>query len=150
MTELQNLILDDIQTFMAATLTSLDNTFYTGVILRLEELGYSVQEDDVWMLCFAIQKVENKINTDCNITTIPDEFTQNAIDMVCGEFLFMKQQTGKLGENFVVETGLKKVAVGDTTVEFGGSGNTQSVDVLIATLRNSGKGDLSCFRKLRW
>jgi len=151
MTVLQQEFIDNLQSIMdgIAPTTSFDSTFYESVVLRLESLGYTVLIEDDWMLAFCIQKVENKIKNLCNISSVPDTAIQIAVDMVCGEFLYNLQQTGKLTNQFNTEAAIKKVSLGDTSVDFGSNGNTQSLDTLIKYLICK-EGDLLCFRKMSW
>ena len=54
---------------------------------RLASFGYQVTEADSWMLTFLIQKVENHIKNTCNLSVIPEELLNIAVDMVVGEFI---------------------------------------------------------------
>ena len=147
-TTLQSL-LTNIMTIM--TNSSLDESFFEAVLKRLDSFGYTFNEtNDGWVLCFAAQKVENKIKSECNILTVPIELFNVAVDMTCGEFLFSLQQSGKLDTTFNADAALKQVKVGDATVELGGNGSTQSLDRLINFLINSGAGDLLCYRRIKW
>lgn len=140
-------MLTNIMTIM--TNSSLDEPFFEAVLKRLDSFGYTFNEaEDGWLLCFAAQKVENKIKNTCNILTIPDGLFNVAVDMVCGEFLFSLQQGGKLDDTFDVSAALQKVDVGDASVTFGNGG--QSLDILIATLTTGQDGELLCYRKLKW
>ena len=94
MNELIQKVLANILTIM--TKTSLSAPFYEAVLKRLVSLGYNLKTDDGWMICFALQKVENHIKNSCNTTSVPDGLFNVAVDMVCGEFIFTKKQTGKL------------------------------------------------------
>lgn len=144
-------ILNNITSIMADS--SLSEQFFIDVLKRLESLGYSPKEDDGWMISFAIQKVENTIKNSCNTTSIPDGLHYTAVDMICGEFLFAKKQSGKL-EDFNLETAIKQVQTGDTNVTFsvgeGSSSPEQRLDSLLAHLITSGRGDFACYRKIRW
>lgn len=126
------------------------DAFLFDVMKRLESFGHTIQSNDGWMIAFAIQKTENHIKSVCNIIFVPDELMTKMVDTVCGEFLYNLQQTGKLDATFNADASLKQVKVGDATVELGGTGSTQSLDLLIKTLMNSGEGDLLCYRKIKW
>ena len=56
---------------------------------RLLSFGYEVKEDDSFALNFCIDKVQNIIKNDCNVKEIPEGLMQIAVDMVCGELVFM-------------------------------------------------------------
>ena len=153
MDEMIQKVLADIQTIM--TNTSLSEPFYEAVLKRLVSFGYTLEEDDGWMICFAIQKVENHIKNSCNTTSVPDGLFHVAVDMVCGEFLFAKKNTGKLESDAVNLDGVvKKVQEGDITVEFetssSSSGEGSDFDKLLNYLMNGREGELVCYRKLMW
>ncbi len=105
------------------------------------------------MISFAIQKVENIIKNECNITLIPDGLNKTAVDMVCGEFLFTLKSTGKL-EGFNLEVMVKQVQAGDTNVTFAiGQGSMtpeQRLDSLLSYLMTYGRGEFTCYRKIKW
>ena len=132
--------------------TSLSESFFEAVLKRLASLGYEVKEDDAWVLCFMAQKVENHIKNSCNITSIPDGMFHSAVDMVCGELLFNKKQTGQLEIADLDLTGaIASISEGDTSISF----NTNSTDEekfnqLIQYLLTKGEGDFVCYRKLKW
>lgn len=113
---------------------------------RLKSFGYIVTTEDTWVIDFLIQKVENYIKNECNVDTVPEGLIETQIDMVCGEFLLMKKQTNSLGDMDVSEA-IKTIAEGDTTITFQ-SGMT--IDSFITYLMEKGKGDFSCYRKLKW
>jgi hypothetical protein len=125
------------------------------VIKRLASFGYTYNAAEFWVLDFVIDKVTNIIKNNCNISDIPAELYEIAVDMVCGEFLLGKKNGGQL-DGFDVDlnsTLLKSVQSGDTSVEFG-AGNTKTaeerVDLLINWLLNANRGQFATFRKLKW
>lgn len=144
-------VLTNIMTIMVSS--SLEESFFTAVLQRLESLGYTVQDADSWMICFTAQKVENHIKSSCNTTLIPDGLYQVAVDEVCGEFLFSKKQSGQL-TGFDVSAAVKQVQTGDTNITFAiGQGSMtpeQRLDSLIAYLMTRGEGDFVCYRKIKW
>lgn len=121
------------------------------VTKRLESFGYEVTEDDTWMIEFLIQKIENSIKADCNINTIPEELHEIAVDMVVGEFLLNKKSRGQL-EGFDLETAVKQIHEGDTSVTFSDGSKTpeERLDELILYLMNYGKGKFSAYRCIKW
>lgn len=126
--------------------------FITKVYKRLESFGYIITESDDWIISFAIQKVENNIKNSCNVTSIPDGLKHIAVDMICGEFLFAKKQTGKL-DGFNLETAVKQVQTGDTSVTFAVEASRtpeQRLDTLLSYLMNNGKDGFACYRKIKW
>lgn len=133
-----------------------EEPFIEMVLQRLNSFGYTPTENDSWVIAFSIQKVFNHIKNSCNISTIPKELYEVAVDKVCGEFLFSKKQSGQLNaENgFDLETAIKQVQAGDTNVTFAIGEGSETVETrlnkLIAYLIDAGEGDLICYRQLKW
>lgn len=119
---------------------------------RLASFGYTLLDTDSFALEFVIDKVENKIKNECNITEIPDGLYQVEIDRICGEFLFAKKQSGQLTEydfDFIE----KQIQDGDTSVTYAveaGQTPEQRFDKLVRSLMDTGKGEFASFRRLRW
>ena len=67
------------------------------IIKRLKDLGYEYNETtDDWVIkSFLIPKITNHIKNETNQSSIPEELLYVAIDMVCGEFLFAKKNSGQ-------------------------------------------------------
>lgn len=132
--------------------TSLSESFIEAVLNRLDSFGYEIKESDAWMIGFAMQKVESTIRNECNISEIPDGLFHIAVDMVCGEFLLAKKQTGQLELGDLDLTGaISSIKEGDTQVNFNGDeSDSDKVDSLLNYLLNNGKGELVCYRKIRW
>lgn len=143
-----------LSTILDCLKSSTFTEYYVELVLkRLESLTYVIKDGDGWMIAFAVQKVENTINIECNTSTIPEGFMHHAIDRVCGEFLYIKKQSGNLDE-FDLDSAIKQVQAGDTTVSFavndGSAPNEKRFDALLSYLTNSGEEDLICYRSLRW
>lgn len=132
--------------------TSLSESFIEAVLKRLDSFGYEVKESDAWMIGFAMQKVENTIKNECNISEIPDGLFHIVVDMACGEFLFAKKQTGQLAIGDLNLTGaITSIKEGDTQINFdSGESDSDKVDSFLNSLMNNGKGELVCYRKIRW
>lgn len=142
-------VLANILTVM--TKTSLSESFYEAVLKRLVSFGYTLKEDDSWLICFAMQKVENHIKNSCNTTDVPDGLFNVAVDMVCGEFLFTKKQTGQLEiADLDFDGAFTSIKEGDTQVNFGGSSDEEKFDQMVNYLFHHGEGDFVCYRKIRW
>ena len=58
---------------------------------RLQSFGYEIQDGDEIILNFSIQKVENTIKNDCNVSSVPVGLVNIAVDMAVGEFLTAKK-----------------------------------------------------------
>lgn len=145
-------VLTNIMTILVNS--NLDEQFIELVLKRLEFLGYTIQDDDGWMIGFSTQKVENHIKNSCNTSSIPDGLKFTAVDIICGEFLFAMKQTGKLDEVFNLEAAVKSVQAGDTNVTLAIGDGTQSpeqrLNALISYLMTKGEGEFVCYRKIKW
>lgn len=119
---------------------------------RLASIGYKATEGDDVAIEFAIGKVESYIKNECNIAEVPDGLYHVAVDMVCGEILKAKKATGQLNIGDLDLTGaITSVKEGDTQVNFDANSSiSNQVDLLIDSLINGAKGELICYRKIRW
>jgi hypothetical protein len=119
---------------------------------RLEILGYRVKKSDGFMLDFCIQKTEEYIKSELNVYSVPEELFHTAVDMVCGEFLFLKKSSGFPLTGINLETDMiKSVHEGDTALQFfEGCSPEKRLDKLIDFLINNGKERLLNYRKLKW
>ncbi|OUQ33245.1 hypothetical protein [Massilimicrobiota timonensis] len=124
--------------------------FIDLVLKRLETLGYECAEGDEFLTAFSIQKIENTIKNECNVTEIPDGLKYIAVDMICGEILLNKKQTNSLGDNFSIDSALKSIKLGDTTVQLDDESDESKLNVLINHLINYGTDEFICYRKLKW
>lgn len=124
--------------------------FIDLVLKRFETLGYECAEGDEFLTAFSIQKIENTIKNECNVTEIPDGLKYIAVDMICGEILLNKKQTNSLGDNFSIDSALKSIKLGDTTVQLDDESDESKLNVLINHLINYGTDEFICYRKLKW
>ena len=132
--------------------SSLTDAFFNAVLQRLVSLGYSLKEHDDWILCFAMQNVENRIKNSCNITSIPEGLFNVAVDMVCGEFLSTKKQTGQLDiGNLNLDGVITSISEGDTSIQFAqGASDEERFNQLLNHLIHKGEGEFVCYRKIKW
>ena len=113
---------------------------------RLQSFGYDLKENDEAILIFCIQKVENTIKNDCNVSSIPDGLVNIAVDMVVGEFLTTKKTfapndiTG-LDLDFAV----KQIQTGEGSLTA-----EQRLNAFLNYLLTYGRDEFSCYRKIRW
>lgn len=123
------------------------------VLKRLDSFGYEAKEDDAFIIGYSVQKVENNIKNDCNITEIPEGLTNTAVDMACGEILDTLYRTGKLDVGSIALDGaIASVTLGDATVSFDNTAtdNSGTFTALINTLKESGRGEFACYRTVKW
>ena len=116
---------------------------------RLESLGYNVTDADEWLLNFLIEKVDNYIENQCNITGIPENLFFFMVDMVCAEFLSNKKGIGQI-EGINEETAVKSIKEGDTTVTFAIADDVSSFEGLLESMKVRLQAELVKFRRLVW
>lgn len=122
---------------------------------RLRSIGYAVKDSDDIAINFAMQKVENTIKNDCNISAIPDGLMNIAIDMVVGEFLMSKKTFAPNDLlNFNLDAAIKQIQEGDTNISFaigeGSKTDEQRLDGFIDYLLNYGRDEFITYRRFRW
>lgn len=122
---------------------------------RLRSIGYAVKDSDDIAINFAMQKVENTIKNDCNISAIPDGLMNIAIDMVVGEFLMSKKTFAPDDLlNFNLDSAIKQIQEGDTNISFavgeGSKTDEQRLDNFIDYLLNYGRDEFITYRRFRW
>lgn len=130
---------------------------FEDVKQRIEGLGGTVSSapnsSDTYLIGFAIDKVTNYINNQTNLSSIPQEAYNQAIDMVVGELLATKKAMGLLDIETIDFTMVaKKVQDGDTNVEFAVSEKSTPEGQFNAFLAYLKHGDLnwSKYRVLVW
>lgn len=117
---------------------------------RLQALGYEAGDNDIFALQFVLTQVENHIKNFCNISEIPESLEQLVVDKVCGTFLSQKKASGQLTSG-QIEGVVKKIQDGDTTVDF--AGNTDAETIFSTYINNLTSGHDDClirYRKLVW
>lgn len=122
---------------------------------RLQSIGYAVKDSDDIAINFAMQKVENTIKNDCNISAITDGLMNIAIDMVVGEFLMSKKTFAPDDLlNFNLDAAIKQIQEGDTNISFavgeGSKTDEQRLDGFIDYLLNYGRDEFITYRRFRW
>lgn len=114
----------------------------------LESFGIELKTEDAFELSYAVGKVKETILNETNLLSIPEGLIYTAVNMVCGEFLNVRQLTGRLSE-FDSKQALKSIKTGDVTTTFQ-DGGSSGIDALIGQLMNYGRGDLLSYRKIKW
>ena len=122
---------------------------------RLKSFGYELQKDDEITLNFCIQKVENTIKNDCNISSIPEGLINIVVDMAVGEFLIAKKTFSPDSITGIdLDTAVKQIQTGDTNVIFsvaeGSMTDEQRLNTFLNYLMTYGRSEFSCYRKIRW
>lgn len=122
---------------------------------RLQSFGYELQDEDEITLNFSVQKVENTIKNDCNVSAIPDGLGNIAIDMAVGEFLTAKKTFSPDSiAGLDLDAAVKQIQTGDTNTVFavgeGSSTAEQRLDNFLNYLLTYGREQFSCYRRIRW
>ena len=132
--------------------SNLPKSFFEMVLKRLISFGYFLKEDDGWELSFVILKTENNIKNSCNTTSIPEGLFQVAADMICGEFLMNRKNSGNLElSDLDLGGAITSISEGDVSISFDtNSTDEEKFNQLVNYLISKGKGDFVCFRKLKW
>lgn len=123
-------------------------------LISLGIKGEDIEKDKYIFNQFIIPKVENHIYNFCNINEIPKELNEIAVDMVCGEYLLNKKQSGQLDlSETIVNQAITGIKEDDFNITYSDVGKSQSaeekMDSLINYLMNR-EEDLLCARKLKW
>ena len=119
---------------------------------RLKQFGYKAEDEDELCIAFCINKVCEQIKNKCNTEDVPSGLKYTAIDMICGEFLFTKKQTGRLElEALDLDGAITQIHEGDITVQFAdGASDEEKLNTFLNYLLHNGEGDFVCYRKLKW
>ena len=143
---------ETISTLTEAINKIIESSLTESVLKRLDSFGYIPSENDVFAIGFGVQKVENIIKNDCNVTEIPEGLVCHAVDMVCGEFLSIKYRTGQLElSSLDLDGSLASVTVGGASVSFdNNTSDDGKFNALVSVLIGSGRGEFSCYRKIKW
>lgn len=141
------------------------NINFQDISDHLSIYGYTVTEEDSNLIKHLEKKVVNFILQFCNIRKLPVELQHPAIEMICGDFLYIKKMNGELVDSLgnpiggETERGETSVKVGNVTVNFESSNqynNSSSAAALleeeIEEMRNRKKWKklLSKYRVLKW
>ena len=123
-----------------------------AVLNRLTSFGYPPNEADAWEISFVMLDVENRIKNSCNTTSIPEGLFNIAVDMICGQFLMNRKNSGRLDISDLDLSGaITSITEGDVSISFdANSTDEQKFNQLINHLMTKGEGDFVCYRRLKW
>ena len=118
----------------------------------LAALGFTVAVDDA-LLVFIGNSVTERVLNETNQTTIPEGLEYLSAEMVVGEYLNLKKNSGEL-EGFDTEAAIKQIQEGDTNITFalgaGSSTPEQRLDNLINYLINGRTREFIRYRRVVW
>lgn len=130
------------------------------IIQRLASFGYVVDTTegsmDLYVINFAINKVENHIKNSCNISTMPDGLHEVAVDMVCGNFLLEKKTLDADSLSYInLDAAIKSIKEGDTQVEYAVGQDSSTtpearLNSFITYLIEHGEKDFVKYRDFAW
>ena len=143
---------ESISTLTEAINNIIESNLTELVLKRLDSFGYEPNENDVLLISFSVQRVENSIKSDCNVAEVPEGLINIAVDMVCGEILSVKYRTGQLElSSLDLDGAIASVNVGGASVSFDNNTSDDSkLNKLLSLLANSGRGEFTCYRRIKW
>ena len=124
------------------------------VVKRLETLGYNVNDSDLTLIQLTINGVEQHIKNFCNITEIPAELHNVAVDMAAGTLLKTKQAIGiNVCDSIDFENdNIKSISEGDVSITYNTDSDrstTAKYNALLDRLCNR-DNELIAFRRIKW
>lgn len=123
------------------------------IIDRLNQLGYSVNEEDFDQIDFELNKFTNYVLNYCNIDSVPEIVEPRLIERICADFLFYKKNSGSL-EGFNYDAVIKSIKEGDTTIYYAvGQGEDtpeNRFDSFVKQLERGFDKWITPHRRLRW
>lgn len=118
----------------------------------LAALGFTVAVDDA-LLVFIGNSVTERVKNETNQSEIPEGLEYLSAEMVVGEYLNLKKNSGEL-EGFDTEAAIKQIQEGDTNITFalgaGSSTPEQRLDNLINYLINGRTREFIRYRRVVW
>ena len=146
---MDEMILKILSTIPSSNITK---NFVESIINRLISFGYPPKDVDLWELSFIMLDVENRIKNSCNTTSIPEGLNCVAVDMICGQFLMNRKNSGRLElSNLDLSGAITSITEGDVSISFdAGSTDEQRFNQLMNYLMTKGEGEFVCYRKLKW
>ena len=116
-------------------------------VLRILEswLGYDAISD-VNIIEYMIDTETQHILNDINQKELPSELQQVLVYRVIGSYI-------TTNKNKLIEADgemASSIKMGDTEVQFKGPDKASRLQELATALSGHGRGDLACFRRLRW
>lgn len=131
--------------------SSLSEDVIKQILKRLDSFGYVATVEDAFLIVFSLQKVKQDILNQCNVSEVPDGLHYALVDQTTGLVLQSKNAVGQLEISSLDLSGIvQSVKVGDASVSYSGSSDTEKFNGLLNYLLSSGKDDYTCYRKFKW
>lgn len=130
--------------------TGLPMAFFEMFLRKLESFRFQLVQEDLFALIFAVHGAVHRVQTYCNIKSIPKEALPKVADLSIGIFLGDKLQNGQLNLGELdFSSVIQSVTEGDTSVTFGVNASDR-ISALFRSMTNLESGELACYKKLRW
>ncbi len=127
------------------------NDIVVGVVSKLDFLGFEITENDCDLISFCTKEVDRYIKNFINSKEYFDELEYIYVNKICIEYIDLKNLRGELPTDFIQDSTIKTLVVGDTSTTYDtGMYNSLSTSNVIKLLRESGDRELTVFRKIRW
>lgn len=121
------------------------------VIALLSALNYEYNEEtDGYFLDFMITKVQNDILAAINTSDIPEEMHTDYVMAVCGEFLQLLKDSGRVDPSALSFDGISSIKEGDTTIEFFSGGSSDDKFSNLVDYLTRWREKVPRFRVLLW
>lgn len=131
----------------------LPESFARMAVKRLSNLGCPVtNEEEAWGFAYEIRQAELDILNYCHIDIIPSTLYLMLCDRACGKYLYVRKQSGKLEIADLDLTGaLTSLKEGDVSISFASGGSdAERLEALLKLMMDAGRGELACYRKIKW
>ena len=132
--------------------SQLPEIFCRIFLRRLEGMGCPIYESESFPLAFVVRKTEVEVLDYCHIDLIPAVLYPILCDRATGRYLYDRKQTGTLDMDALDLSGtLSSLTEGDMSISFrSGGSDEEKLDQLLQMMMQTGKGQLSCYRKVRF
>lgn len=121
---------------------------YNDICSKLKCYGIEVNDADVGVIELISEGVEKYIINFCNISFMPAELYYVAVDMCCGTYIKNKMSAGQIES--ISQGVVSSIKEGDVSVDFRQGSSQAEILKEIANKLTERKGELECFRKLKW
>ena len=122
------------------------------VVVRLNQLGFEVEDYLLQSLDFEMKKVVDYIKSFCGVSEISDELVNVVIERTCGNFIFLLKNLGKV-DSIDNDGFVKEILEGDVKVVFDENSvlsAEQRLDKIIDYLMSFGQDIIVSKRCICW